>query len=145
MASKNVQVSMTLGPQFAMESKIGNHVIRVDQPKANGGEDTGPTPLEYLFVSLAGCIGTIGRIMAHQRKLPLRSMQIDVSGDLDTEVLLGKKKEPRSGFTGIKALVKIDADMSPEEKRQFLHEVDLRCPISDNIANATPVAVELLE
>jgi len=143
--TKKVQVGMTLGPKFGMESKIRDHVIRVDQPRTSGGDDTGPTPLEYLLVSLAGCIGTVGRIIANQRHFPLRSMDVQIEGDLDTEVLLGKKKEPRSGFIGIRALVKIDADMSAEEKRKLLHEIDERCPISDNIANATPVSVELVE
>jgi uncharacterized OsmC-like protein len=35
--------------------------------------------------------------------------------------------------------VKMDADMTKEEKEAFLHEVDLRCPVSDNIHNATPM------
>jgi len=32
---------------------------------------------------------------------------------------------------------KIDADMTKEEKEAFLHEVDRRCPVSDNIHNVT--------
>jgi uncharacterized OsmC-like protein len=33
--------------------------------------------------------------------------------------------------------------MTDEEKKSFLEEVDSRCPISDNLANATPVEVKL--
>ena len=142
---KKIAVAAKLGPKFTMETNIRNHIIRVDQPKMAGGDDMGPTPLEYQLVALAGCIGAIGRIVANQRRLPLRSMDIQVDGELDVDVLLGKAKEPRSGFTSIRALVKIDADMTPDEKREFLHEVDARCPISDNLARGTTVSVDLLE
>ena len=56
MASvKKVAVSMTLGPKFAMEGQIRDHAIRLDQPKNAFGDDLGPTPLEFFFVSIAGC------------------------------------------------------------------------------------------
>ena len=52
---------------------------------------------------------------------------------------MGATKEGRAGFTEIRVNVDIDADMSKAEKEAFLHEVDLRCPISDNIANISDV------
>jgi putative redox protein len=142
---KKVEASARLGPKFKMEVKIRAHDLIVDQPKASGGDDLGPTPLEYLLLSLGGCIGAIGRIIANQKKLPVRSMEISVDGDIDVDVLLGKAKEPRAGFTAIRARVRIDADMTLEEKRQFLHDIDLRCPISDNIALPTPVSIAVEE
>lgn len=142
---KKTVVTAKLGEKFVIESRIRDHVVRVDQPKTAGGTDAGPTPLEYLFVSLAGCIGTIGRIIAHQKKIPLRSMDITIEGDIDVDVLLGRTQEGRAGFHGIRALVKVDADLSPEEKRKLLHEIDVRCPISENLQHETPIAIELLE
>jgi putative redox protein len=142
---KKVEAIARLGPGFKIEVKIREHSLIVDQPKASGGNDQGPTPLEYLMLSLAGCIGAIGRIIANQRKLPVRSMDIAVEGDIDVDVLLGKSEEPRAGFTAIRARVKIDADMTVEEKRKFLHDIDLRCPISDNIARPTPVSLVVEE
>lgn len=140
---KNVELVARLGDGFKMESKIRDHVVYIDQPKPAGGEDAGPTPLEYLLLSLAGCIGAIGRIIANQRKLPLRSMEIRVVGELDTDTLMGKSRENRAGFSGIWVMVKIDADMSKEEKGQFLHEIDSRCPVSDNLKAVTDVSIEL--
>jgi putative redox protein len=136
---KQVQVEAHLGDRFKIESRIGNHTLVVDQPKTGGGEDAGPTPLEYFFLSLAGCIGTIGRIAAKQKRINLRGMDVKVSGELNVEGLMGRNPGQPSGFGGITVTVKIDADMTKEEKEAFLHEVDLRCPVSDNIHNATPM------
>lgn len=136
---KQVQVEAHLGDRFKIESRIGNHTLVVDQPKTGGGEDAGPTPLEYFFLSLAGCIGTIARIAAKQKRINLRSMDVKVAGELNVEGLMGRNPGQPSGFGGITVTVKMDADMTKEEKEAFLHEVDLRCPVSDNIHNATPI------
>ncbi len=146
MASvKEVEVSATLGPGMRIESRARNHVIPIDQPKALGGTDTGPTPLELLFCSLAGCIASIARIAAHQQRLPLRGLEVTVSGSLDVDVLLGKASPSRAGFGGITIKARIDADMTPEQKRAFLHEVDSRCPVSDNLRQLTPITTELID
>jgi putative redox protein len=56
-----------------------------------------------------------------------------------------RKKNERAGFTSFNAQVKIDADLTKEEKEAFLEEVDKRCPVSDNLMNITPVSVKLAE
>ncbi len=143
MAKKTVVVESTLNEKFVIESDIRGHQIIIDQPTNAGGSDTGPTPLELLFASLAGCIGSIGRIVAMQKRIQLRGLRITVEGSLDTDGLLGKPIDGRVGFEGITVSVDVDADMSAEEKEAFIHEVDRRCPVSENLMNATPVNVKL--
>jgi putative redox protein len=140
---KTVDISARMGERFRIESRIRDHVLIVDQAKAAGGEDAGPTPLEYLFLSLAGCVASIARIVANQQKLPLRSMEVRVVGELDVETLMGKAQENRAGFTGLRVITKIDADMSKDQKERFLHEVDARCPVSDNLKSLTPLYFEV--
>ncbi len=143
MTTKLVSVDAAKLEGFKIETKTRQHIAYVDQPTAGGGTDTGPTPLEYLFISLAGCIISIGEIIARQRQLPLRGISCHVEGELDTDVLMGKTKEVRAGFSAVRVVTRIDADMTPEEKEKFLHEIDSRCPISDNILNSTPVEIVL--
>ncbi len=139
MPLKSVSIDAVQVEGFKIETRSRQHVSIVDQPVAGGGTDAGPTPLEYLFISLAGCIITIGHIVAKQRRLPVRNIAVHVEGELDTDVLMGKRQDVRAGFTGIRVRVNIDADMTQEEKEAFLREVDARCPISDNIHNLTPI------
>jgi putative redox protein len=141
---KTIGVEAKLDDKFKIEVKAGDHIMYVDQTKAGGGTDAGATPLEYFFASLAGCIGTVARIIANQKRIKLNGMDIKVEGAFDLETLLGKSKENRAGFAGIKVTVAIDSDMSKEEKDAFVHEVESRCPISDNIANITPVEIEVV-
>ena len=140
---KRVEVEAKLGERFTIESQIRGHKMFVDQPTAAGGQDSGPTPLEYLFLSLGGCIASLGRIVANQKRIPLRGMRVTVSGDLDVSTLMGKGTENRAGFTGITVKVDIDADLSREETQRLLEELDRRCPVSDNLQRLTPVSFEL--
>jgi len=143
MPQKTVTVESKLGEKFVIKSDIRGHEVVIDQPATGAGTDTGATPLELMFASLAGCIGTISRIVAMQKRIDLRGMNIKVEGPLDTDGLLGKPIEGRVGFEGITITVDVDADMTDEEKTAFIHEVDARCPVSENLLNTTPINVQL--
>ena len=142
MSQKSVAVESRMGSSFVIESDIRGHKVIIDQPSSAGGTDTGATPLELLFASLAGCIGTIARIVAMQKRIELRGMALKVEGPIDTDGLLGKSDENRVGFESITVTADIDADMTDEEKEAFIHEVDARCPVSENLLNATPIHVK---
>ena len=143
MAKKTVTIESKLNEKMVIESDVRGHKVVIDQPANAGGTDTGVTPLELVLVSLAGCIGTIGRIVAMQQRITLRGMNIKVEGDLDVDGLLGKPIDGRIGYESITISVEVDADLSDEEKETFLHEVDRRCPVSENLLNATPINVKL--
>ena len=142
MAKKTVAIESKLSDQFVIETSVRGHKVLIDQPTNAAGTDTGPTPLELLLISLAGCIGTIGRIIAMQRRIALRGMGIKVEGDIDTDGLLGKPIDGRIGFEELVITVDVDADMTDEEKDAFIHEVDRRCPVSENLLNETPVRIQ---
>lgn len=144
MGVKKVEIQASMGKGFRVDCKAGSHTFSVDQPAAMGGTDTGPTPLEYLFGALAGCFCAVARIIAAQRRIDLKEIEIKIEGELDTDGLLGKSPDVRTGFNNIQISAKLDADLSQEEKQKFLHEVELRCPVSDNISNSTPVGVKLI-
>jgi putative redox protein len=144
MPAKRVQVEIKQGAGFRTECRVGKHLVIIDQPAPAGGTDAGPTPLDVQLIALGGCVAAVGRIIANQRKLDVRGIEVAVDGDIDTDGLLGKPTGNRVGFSAITAHVKIDADMSAAEKEQFLHDIDARCPISENLKNVTAVSVVLV-
>lgn len=145
MPTKNVLVEVRQGGGFKTECTAGRHTVVVDQPAAAGGTDEGPTPLDYQLISLGACIAAIGRIVANQRRLPIRGIRVSVEGKLNTDRLLGKTSQDRVGFSSFRAVVEIDADLSREEKAKLLSDIDDRCPVSDNLKSPTPVAIVLAE
>ena len=139
MAVKTLHATATMSSGMTVEVTAGNHTFYMDQPKNAGGADLGPTPPDFLIAALAGCLGTIGRIVAHQQNITLRGMQFAVEADFDTDRLMGKPTESRTGFSEVRLKVVIDADLTLQQKQDFLAEVESRCPIADNLINGTSI------
>ncbi len=61
------------------------HEIRIDQPKDNGGDDTGMTPPELMAAALASCIGFYVARYCEQAGLNSEGLEVDcdwqVGGD----------------------------------------------------------------
>ncbi|MDD2550422.1 MAG: OsmC family protein [Bacteroidales bacterium] len=142
--TSTIKVSSKMGAGFRTEVQC-SHPFVIDQPKEVGGTDEGPNPLEVYLTSLAGCISALARIIAMQRKIDLKGVEVMVEGDIDKGFLMGQTKDGRAGFTEVRTCVKIDADMKEEEKNAYLEEIELRCPISDNMANKSTVEIEICE
>lgn len=141
--SKLVSVTARMGAQFQVDTDIRGHKLIIDQPQAAGGKDEGPTPLEYFLFSLGGCVASIARIMAKQQKIEMRSIDVQVDGDYDPKGLLGQSNDVRVGFTQIRIAARIDADLSDQDKAEFLDQVCQRCPLHDNIELTTQVVHQL--
>jgi len=118
MSIKTVHVDATQINGFKIETHSRQHIALVDQPIADGGSDSGPTPLEYLFIALAGCLITTSHIIAKQRHLSLRGIEMHIEGNLDIDGLLGKNRQVRAGFSGIRVHVNLDAEMNQSEKKR---------------------------
>ncbi len=144
MAISTMKVSANMAATFTTQINC-SHPFVIDQPKMAGGNDQGPNPLEIFLSSLPACICAIGRIIANQRRIDLRGINVDIEADIDKDFLLGKTTEGRSGFTEIRSFVSIDADLTKDEKDRFLQDIAKRCPVADNIMLQSvikPVVVE---
>lgn len=144
MPKKTITASGSMGAGMTIEIMCGEHKVYMDQPVSAGGADRGPAPPELILAAYAGCIGSIGRIIAFQDKIELRGMKFEVEADYNTDKILGRETTDRAGFSEVRLKVDIDCDLSPEEKQKFLEQIEERCPILDNLVNTTPVVATLV-
>jgi putative redox protein len=140
---KTVKVTANYVGGMRIDAKAGDHLAIIDQPEAGGGKNEGPSPLDYFFFALGGCLGTIAAVVARQERIELRGFSVAIEADIDTAFLMGKTTEGRAGFTEVRVNVDIDADMTAEEKEAFFEKVDFRCPISDNMVNDTKIVFDV--
>lgn len=144
MSLKTLRATGHMGAGMTIEIMCGEHKVYMDQPKNAGGADLGPAPPELILAAYAGCVGSLGRIMAHQEKINLRGMRFEVEADYNPARLLGRESTDRTGFQEVRLKVEIDADLDDAAKQDFLGRIEARCPILDNLANETPVISELM-
>lgn len=137
MAIKTISAKGEMNAGMRIEVQCGNHRLVMDQPKNAAGQDLGPTPLEAILAAVAGCFGTIGRLVAHQQKIELRGMRFEIEADYDPAGLLGRDPDVRPGFQELRVKVGIDADLSQEEKQALLEQIEKRCPVADNLTYGT--------
>jgi uncharacterized OsmC-like protein len=62
------------GDQF--DINVRGHLVRVDQPVKDGGEDTAPTPTELLIASLASCVAFYVRRYLARHDLPTDGLAV---------------------------------------------------------------------
>ncbi len=142
---KTVQAEASLIEQFKIQGKVRDHEFYADQPTHAGGNNAGPTPVEYTLFSLAACVVTVAQVIAKQERIKLRKIEVKAEGEVDVDVFMGKGTENRAGFMSIRVITKLDADLSLEEKKTFLEKVDRRCPVSDNLKDLTAVSYQIVE
>lgn len=120
----------------------GKFKLIIDEPKMMGGTDEGPSPIQVLLMSLAGCFNVTGHEIARQKGLNLNGMKVKIEGVMNPCTFLGCSFEERAGFQNI--VVTVNADMpgaSKEEKEAWLKETESRCPVTDNIKADTTITV----
>ncbi len=143
MAIKTLRATGHMGAGMTVEIMCGEHKVYMDQPKNAGGADLGPAPPELILAAYAGCIGSLGRIVAFQDKIDLRGMTFEVEADYDPDRILGRETTARAGFQEMRLKVKIDADLDDAAKQAFLHKIEERCPVGDNLINSTKLVTVL--
>ncbi|NJE76832.1 OsmC family peroxiredoxin [Thermococcus sp. ES12] len=126
-------------------AKVREFDVIVDEPAEIGGTDEGPNPVEYLLVALAGCLNVTIRGVAGEKGIPVKALDLAITGKLDPAKFQGISKEGRAGFTEVTVSVYLEADAPKEKIEELLREVEERCPVTDNLKNATPLRIVLKE
>jgi len=140
----NKQVRVTIEGQSESATKInlraGRFNMVIDEPAQMGGTDEGPTPVQVLLMSLAGCLSITGHAVAQQRGLKLNEMKIKIEGTMNPCAFMGTSFDERAGFQEINVSVDADFDgVSQEEQEAWLDETEKRCPVTDNIKESTSI------
>jgi uncharacterized OsmC-like protein len=112
-----------------------------DHPEVFASEDNGATPVEFVLVGLAGCLGAGIASVAQNRNIQLRSVKATLEAGMDLQGILGIDDNVRNGFDGIKVHYEIDADASPEDIAALVAQSQKRSAVFDIITNPTDVTV----
>ncbi len=124
--------------------KSGKFSMIIDEPKEMGGTDEGPSPIQVLLMSLAGCLNVTGHEIAREKGLELHGIKIGIEGVMNPCTFLGCSYEERAGFQNIE--VKIEPDFTGATQQQideWLKETEERCPVTDNIKAGTSLSVSV--
>jgi len=107
----------------------GGHVVRIDEPIATGGSDTGPSPTRLLAASLAGCTAITIEMYAERNGWEVGQVEVDVD------------VEYRDGAPASFAVtLRLPSELSDEQRKRLLI-VAGKCPVHKLIAGETEVTI----
>jgi len=123
----------------------GKFKMVIDEPKYMGGTDDGPSPVQALLMSLAGCLNVTGHEVAKQKGLNIKGMKIKIEGVMNPCTFIGCSFDERAGFQKINVKVdaKFEEDLTKEQREAWLEETENRCPVTDNVKADTIINVSI--
>jgi uncharacterized OsmC-like protein len=149
MAQQQSESDETVSFAISATSRTETHTVveardftfSVDEPTDLGGTNAGPNPVEYLLGALAGCLNVVGHTVAAEMDLEMRNIEVDIEGDLDPRKFMGQSEEPRAGYQQVAVSLAVETTADDDQLDTWLETVEERCPVSDNIANSTPLSL----
>lgn len=116
--------------------------IGSDEPEAIGGTDRAPNPVEQLLAALGNCYAVGYAVNASLAGIEIRSLDIDLEGDLDLDVFMGLRGG-QAGFTAIRVDVRLDADADEEALRRLHDSVIEGSPVAHTLSAPVPIDVTI--
>lgn len=130
-AQMTFSVGAALTEGLRMDVDIRNHRITVDEPRALGGTDEGPNPVELMLASLTTCQAITYRVWAMKLGIALDSVNVVADGQIDLRGFFGVDENVRPGYSAIQLRVQISGPETEERYRELADTVDRHCPVLD--------------
>ena len=106
------------GGKFKHHLAVRQHKLSADEPKDEGGEDTGPSPQELLAASLASCTAITMEMYAERKGWDIGEVVVDVDYE----------PAQRGSPTKFEMVVRLPKEL-PEEQREKLMTIAAKCPV----------------
>ncbi len=142
-----IQVKVHVSGESESATKLnlrsGKFKMIIDEPESMGGTNEGPSPVQVLLMSLAGCLNVTGHHVANEQGLKLKKMKIVIDGDMNACTFMGCSFEERAGFQTINVVIRPEFENEPDKETisAWITETEARCPVTDNIKEGTKISV----
>lgn len=127
---------------FAQEVVVGRHRLAADEPEAQGGTETGPSPYDYLLVALGACTSMTLALYARRKQWPLERVTVRLRhGRIHAEDCADC--ETKSGMLDrIERELRLDGDLSPDQRARLV-EIAERCPVHRTLTSEVRIETRL--
>jgi uncharacterized OsmC-like protein len=130
----DITVTHVSGDRFAIQ--VRGHRLEVDQPLADGGQDTGPTPTELFVASLAACVGFYARRFLARHHLDAAGLRVEAAYTMSPD-------RPARVHT-ITLRLLLPQPLEENRRRALLAVVD-HCTVHNSLRTPPEVRIALVE
>jgi uncharacterized OsmC-like protein len=138
--SKVTTTGVTLGDQHLSRS----FSFIIDEPEQLLGENSHPTPQEYLLGGMGGCMIVGYTVGASLLGITLEKLEVDLQAGLDLRGFLEVDPNAPVGFKDVKYTIRVKGNGTKEQFEQIHKTVINSSPNRATIANKIKIIPELL-
>ena len=114
-------------------------MVDADESPIIAGQDSAPSPVEYVLHALASCLTTSLVYHASVRGIEIEAVESSYTGDIDIRGLLGLAEDVRKGYNKVTVNMRVKSEASAEE----LTELAMYSPVYDMVSQSLPVEFTL--
>lgn len=122
-------VATNIGPSYQTDLVATGHELLADEPLEVGGTDLGPSPGQFLQLSLASCTAITLRMYAKRKNIPLEKIRVEVNA------------ERESDKTTFQRQIYLDGNLD-DTQRQKLLDIANACPVHRTLTH--PIEIETI-
>ena len=122
----------------------GGEALTTDMPAGIGGTATAASPGWYLRAATAACVASLIAIRAASQGLTIGPIEVTVDSESDDRGILGLDPSIPAGALSTKVIASVGgSDLGAAATRDLVDWAVAHCPVTDTIARAVPIAVEV--
>ncbi|CAA0081811.1 Uncharacterised protein [Halioglobus japonicus] len=131
--------------KFTQHVWSDSHYWLADEPKAVGGDNTGPDPYEHLLAALGACTSMTLRMYAGRKKIPLDHVVVELKHGRDyLHDCEGCEQDKGTQIDVLQREITLQGALSEEERARLLEIAD-RCPVHRTLHNHLQVRTVLVD
>lgn len=136
-------VSETGKGKFTQEITAGSHLLVADEPVESGGNDTGPSPYDFLLAALGSCTSMTLRMYAELKNFPLKKIIVKLTHDKIHAKDCADCGNDNSKVDHIEREIELQGNLT-EEQRNTLLEIANKCPVHRTLTSKIVITTKLI-
>lgn len=127
-----MEIEVFFEENLKVNAKVGEHIVKTDQPVRAGGDNTANSPFELFLASIATCAGIFVKQFCASRGIDTKDIRIIQRQVFNPETHL---------VSNIDIEVKLPADF-PEKYRDVIVKVVDQCAVKRHLMNPPAFSVK---
>jgi putative redox protein len=138
-----ISVRETGANKFTQEIKVGDHILVADEPVANGGNDLGPSPYDFLLAALGSCTSMTLRLYANLKKIPLEGVLVKLQYNKIHAQDCENCEDKHALIDHIDRQIELKGNLTEEQRKKLL-DIANKCPVHRTLTSKIEITTKLL-
>ena len=127
--------------KFRNTVTIGPHHLLADEPQSAGGDDTGPSPYDFLLAGLGACKSMTMRLYADRKSFPLDRATVTLKHDKIYAKDCAECETKEGMLDQIEVRIGLEGPLDPDQRKRILEIAD-KCPVHRTLTSEIRIVTE---